>query len=161
AALATAGVVAATSDQAGLPALVTINPGSNTMGVLGRAGNAQIANPTTLRTPGPASLVRVADLNGDGIPDLAVLGPDAGSLAFGNGTGGFSLFDTLAIGSNPTGLAIAELNGHPDLLIGDSQGDVLVLLGDGLGNFQQPREIDQGVALAVAQNSVSSTPALF
>ena len=56
--------------------LVTINPGSNTLDVLAGLGGGRFANPVAIQTPSPAQVVRVADFNGNGIPDLAVLTAD-------------------------------------------------------------------------------------
>ena len=53
--------------------LVTINPGSNTLDVLAGLGGGRFANPVAIQTQHPAQVVRMADFNHDGIPDLAVL----------------------------------------------------------------------------------------
>jgi hypothetical protein len=106
--------------------------------------------------------VKLADLTGDGIPDLIVANsggnnvlvyPGLGNGQFGppvNGTKGFP------VGTDPTGLAVADLNGQPDLLVADSgSNDVSVLLGQGTGSSwtmtSGPRiQTDAGpVALAV------------
>ena len=54
--------------------LVTINPGSNTLDVLAGLGGGRFANPVAIQTQHPAQVIRMADLNHDGIPDLALLG---------------------------------------------------------------------------------------
>ena len=82
--------------------------------------------------------VLLADLNGDGIPDLIVANsggnnvlvyPGLGNGQFGppvNGTKGFP------VGTDPTGLTVADLNGQPDLLVADTgSNDVSVLAGSG------------------------------
>ena len=54
--------------------LVTINPGSNTLGVLAGLGGGRFANPVDHPDPEPGpGRPRSADFNHDGIPDLAVL----------------------------------------------------------------------------------------
>ena len=57
---------------------------------------------------------------------------EAGNGQFGppvNGTRGFP------VGTDPTGLAVADLNGQPDLLVADTgSNDVSVLLGQGSGS---------------------------
>ena len=106
--------------------------------------------------------VLLADLNGDGIPDLIVANsggnnvlvyPGLGNGQFGppvNGTAGFP------VGTDPTGLTVANLNGQPDLLVADTgSNDVSVLLGQGSGSswtmISGPRiQTDAGpVAVAV------------
>ena len=80
-------------------------------------------------------------MNGDGIPDLVVANsggnnvlvyPGLGNGQFGppiNGSQGFP------VGTDPTGLAVADLNGQPDLLVADTgSNDVSVLLGQGSGS---------------------------
>src|SRR5262249_51184025 len=75
------------------------------------------AQATGILAPGA---VLLSDLNGDGIPDLIVANsggnnvlvyPGLGNGQFGppvHGTAGFP------VGTNPTGLAVADLNGQPD-----------------------------------------------
>ena len=70
--------------------LLTVNPGSNTLGLLAGLGGGRFANPVGIPTAEPAQVVRVADFNHDGIPDVAVLGKDTVSISMGNGSGGFS-----------------------------------------------------------------------
>ena len=89
--------------------------------------------------PGPGLLapgaVTLADLNGDGIPDLIVANsggnnvlvyPGLGHDTFGpelNGGRGFST------GTNPVGITVANLNGRPDLIIANKgSNDVSILL---------------------------------
>ena len=100
---ATAGVAAASFTTGGLTDLVTISPGSNTLDVLAGLGGGRYANPVGIPTSNPAQVVRVADLNQDGIPDLAVLTTDAVSIYLGNGKGGF--FPRSAMTPGPSRLA--------------------------------------------------------
>ena len=97
--------------------------------------------------------VAVADLNGDGNLDLAVVagsnplnGPDVYVL-LGNGDGTFRApvsYKISASGSTPVSLAIGDLNGDgkPDLVVADGSasntrpGAVAILLGNGDGTFQ-------------------------
>jgi hypothetical protein len=149
---ATAGVVGAPMVPGGPTDLVTINPGSNTLGVLAGLGGGSFANPAAIPTPGPAKVVRMADFNHDGIPDLAVLTSQGVSIYMGDGKGGFSSPTTYDAGTDPTGLSVADLlgNGQLDLLIGNDYGDVLVLVGNGDGTFRPFEPVKGAIALAVA-----------
>ena len=132
--------------------LVTVNPGSNTFDVLAGLGAGRFANPVTFQTKNPAQVVRVADFNHDGIPDLALLGSKGLSILLGDGKGGFAPPTSYDAGPDPTGLTVADVDndGKLDLLVGNPFGDVLVLRGKGDGTFQPYRKTDQSVALAVA-----------
>ena len=86
---ATAGVAAGPLTPGGPIDLVTANPGSNTLGVLAGLGGGLFANPVAIQTQQPAQVVRLADLTGNGIPDLVLLGPTGLSVMLGNGKGDF------------------------------------------------------------------------
>ena len=119
----------------------SLNQVSVVYGTTGQDANspAVIGNQTTgVLAPGA---VLLKDLNGDGIPDLIVANsggnnvlvyPGLGNGQFGppvNGTKGFP------VGTDPTGLTVADLNGQPDLLVADTgSNDVSVLLGQGSGS---------------------------
>ncbi|WP_051748338.1 FG-GAP repeat domain-containing protein [Nevskia soli] len=99
----------------------------------------------------------VGDFNGDGHPDIAVVNQiqddegnrlDTISILLNNGSGGFSLRQTvnLGAGTSASGIAVGDFNGdgHPDLALGDfipgaTQFDgvsaVEILLNDGNGSF--------------------------
>ena len=85
---ATAGVAAGRSRREAPTDLVTVNPGSNTLGLLAGLGGGRFANPVDIPTAEPAQVVRVADFNHDGIPDVAVLGPGYGEHLPGERPGG-------------------------------------------------------------------------
>ncbi len=156
---ATAGVAAGAFTTGGPTDLVTINPGSETLDVLVSLGGGRFANPVTLRTANPAQVVRVADFNHDGIPDLAVLTADGVTIYLGNGKGGFASPVTYTVPSESSGLTVADVNrdGDLDLLVGDAFGDVLVLLGNGNGTFAPYHDANQSVELAVANLSGNGT----
>src|SRR5262249_6918166 len=132
--------------------LLTINAGSKTIGLLAGMGSGRFANPVAIRTGTTAQVVRVARLNHDDISDAVLLGAKSLSVFLGNGRSGFSAAVIYDAGPDPTGLTIADANrdGELDLLVSNSHGDVLLLLGQGDGTFQPYHKTDQAVALAVA-----------
>jgi hypothetical protein len=106
-----------------------------------------------------ASSAAVADVNGDGKPDLIVAGVAccyqqfynyaAVGVLLGNGDGTFQTVVTYD--SNPGGssaassVAVADVNrdGHPDLVVGNGS-NVGVLLGNGDGTFQTAATFNTG-----------------
>ena len=96
---------------------------------------------------GPNDLV-VGDFNGDGIPDLAAPNSATGAVAvfLGKGDGTFQAakFASTGQGTMPLALAVADFNGDGmlDLAVAlGNQGAIAILLGNGDGTFQPPREV--------------------
>ncbi|MCH8147560.1 MAG: VCBS repeat-containing protein, partial [Planctomycetes bacterium] len=86
--------------------------------------------------------VAIADLNGDRVPDLAVVNWTSHKvsvlLGVGNGRFGTALDYAVDFAGNPFSLAIGDLDGDevPDLAVANwSNDNVSVLLGFGNGNF--------------------------
>ncbi len=148
----TSSVVAGAFTPGGSIGLLTADPGSNSLGLLAGLGGGRFANPLSLQTAEPAQVVRVADFNNDGVPDIAVLTADSVDVYHGNGNGGFDPPVSYNAGPEPTGLTVARLlpDGNLDLLIGDAYGDLLVLAGQGDGTFRPLLDAGNSVALAVA-----------
>src|SRR5262249_11868627 len=71
--VATAGVAAGALTVGGPADLLATNPGSNTFSLLSGLGAGRFANPVTLPTAHPARVVRLADIEGRGIPDAILL----------------------------------------------------------------------------------------
>ena len=108
--------------------------------------------------------VAVADLNGDGKPDLAVStfdvntipGPGTVTILLGNGDGTFGQFSAYTTGRSTDSLVAADLNadGVIDLVLSSSgENTVTVLLGKGDGTFRSQVDFGTGdgpSALAVA-----------
>ena len=88
-----------------------------------------------------AYTVAVADVNGDGHPDLLVAVDGAVGVLLGNGDGTFQAAVSYKSGGQyGTSIAVADVNGDgkPDVLVTNSPevGGVGVLLGNGDGTFQ-------------------------
>ena len=96
-----------------------------------------------------ATSIAVADVNGDGKPDLLVSNLDSSSVAvlLGNGDGTFQTAVSYGSGGyNPTSIAVEDVNGDgkPDIVAANecasssncTNGVAGVLLGNGDGTFQ-------------------------
>jgi VCBS repeat protein/Big-like domain-containing protein/FG-GAP repeat protein len=89
---------------------------------------------------GPIS-VAIADFNGDGKLDMAVVNNGSAnvSVLLGNGDGTFQAAVNYAVGIGPFSLTVGDFNGDSklDLAVTNIQGDnVSVLLGNGDGTFR-------------------------
>jgi hypothetical protein len=100
----------------------------------------------------------LADVNGDGKPDLVVTNGNANSVGvlLGNGDGTFQTAVTYDSGpSDPMGVVIADVNGDgkPDVLVVNfcssscANGSVAVLLGNGDGTFKAAVSYSSGGTL--------------
>jgi Bacterial Ig-like domain (group 3)/FG-GAP-like repeat/FG-GAP repeat len=90
-----------------------------------------------------SAALALADVNGDGKPDLLMVSPSGPVLevALGNGDGTFQAASDYALNFSPNYVAAADVNGDGkiDALVTDTEG-VEVLLGNGNGTFQPPVE---------------------
>ena len=151
-------VIAADVNGDGKPDLLVANgcyvntpdqpcPSSGSVGVLLGNGDGTFQKVTNYSSGGLLSWMAVADVNGDGKPDLLVSNQDGGSNGQGsvgvllnNGDGTFQPVQTYTSGGSSTGfIVVADVNrdGKPDLLVSNqSPGSVGVLLGNGNGTFQ-------------------------
>ncbi|HEX9112079.1 MAG TPA: FG-GAP-like repeat-containing protein [Terriglobales bacterium] len=99
-----------------------------------------------------SAAIAVADVNGDGKPDIVVGNAPFDSsessvgVLLGNGDGTFQSAKAYGTGGHPmtvfgpsVSIAVADVNGdgRPDVLVGQLEG-VAVLLGNGDGSFQGP-----------------------
>jgi FG-GAP-like repeat/FG-GAP repeat len=131
-------VVVADFNGDGKADLAIANNGSNNVTVLLGDGNGGFTAATGSPFPagnGPASLA-VADFNGDGKADLAVVNSTSNGLVLlGNGSGGFTAAGSpFAAGTSPQSVAVGDFNGDgkADLVVANFFGfSVTVLLGNG------------------------------
>jgi hypothetical protein len=107
------------------------------------------------------TLIATADFNRDGIADVAkIIQPDGDrnrailEILIGQRDGSFASGVNLPLTvPNPRSIATGDFNedGNPDLLIGDMDGTVIELLGDGKGNLKFAGEIAHvGSAVSIA-----------
>ncbi|MDA5280893.1 FG-GAP-like repeat-containing protein [Streptomyces sp. Isolate_45] len=145
-------------DARGNVALVWLGDGSGALG----AGAAVELNPTpgcdtTGDNPCVARFpvgVAVGDFDEDGKPDLATSNANTNnvSVVLGNGDGTFGAATGFGLngGTNPQGVAAADLNGdgHLDLVTSNaSTGTLSVLSGDGDGGFGTASSVSAGLTL--------------
>src|SRR5262249_26966138 len=122
----------------GIPDLLTVNSTVDNHGsisVLFGNGDGTFQRPIFTPSPqGALGSAVVADFNGDGNLDVAAVNPtgNAISLFLGNGDGTFQAPLSFAVGNNPRGLAVGDVNsdGFPDLMTANFHvpGDVSVLI---------------------------------
>lgn len=145
--------------------------GNGLMGVLRGNGDGTFQPVVTYSSGGSTAVsVAVADLNGDGKPDLLVANEcDTSStcahgsvgLLLGNGDGTFQSATAFDVGNAIDSIAVADVNGdgYQDLLAGGGgeNNNVDVLLGNGDGTFQPVVTYNSGgnTALSVAVADVS------
>jgi hypothetical protein len=165
----------------GKPDLIFTNPGPDNFGaiVLLGNGNGTFQKPTEFITgPGVSVAVAVADINGDGKPDLVVANnlSNTVSVLLGNGDGTFQAPNAFSAGAYPKAVAVVDVNGDgkPDLVVANNRsgvgpnfnyapGTVGVLLGNGNGTFQSQSTFIAGgqpLSLAVADLNGDGNPDL-
>jgi hypothetical protein len=116
--------------------------------VLLNQGRGAFATPVDYTVSGGVSDVGIADLDGDGKPDLAIAnGAGYASVLLNQGSGLFGPAVDYAAGQTPVGIAVADLNGDgkPDLavvvtgeVLNGVNGNVSVLYNEGKGAFAPP-----------------------
>jgi len=116
--------------------------GAASSGVLVYLGNGDGTFQSPVEYPtGDAGSIAVADLNGDGKPDLLVTTFHNQSVAvlLGNGDGTFQPATGYAVGQIASDLAIGDFSGDgkADVAVTSSiSGNISILLGNGDGSFQ-------------------------
>ena len=122
---------------------------------------ASFANQATVATGPQPKSVTLADVNGDGKPDIVVANFSSNSLSvmLGNGNGTFQAQQTFTTGSNPVSVAIGDVDGdgRVDLIVTNKgSNSVSVLLGNGNGIFRPQQTFATGTnPYSVALGDVS------
>lgn len=147
--------------------LVTVSFSSNNVSILLGNGDGTFAPPVNYATQYYPNSLAVGDFNGDGKLDIAVtnLCGDSNtcqrkgtvSILLGNGDGTFQpQMDFGTAGFHPVSVAVGDFNGDKklDLAVANSCGatssceaprsNVVILLGDGDGTFQQGNTLHVG-----------------
>ena len=119
------------------------------------SGGFQSQSTVTVGPTGPFNLT-LADVNGDGHPDLLVAnsGERKVSVLLGNGDGTFDSPRAFSVATIPSFIAVADMNsdGKPDLVVADFEdtffniGTVGILNGNGDGTFAPQRNFATSTA---------------
>jgi hypothetical protein len=105
-------------------------------------GNGNFGTLTSIQTAGRATAVAVGDVNGDGIPGIIALDTQSGAgfpdhaLDVFDGANNFSTYHSYNIGTDPSSIALVDVNGdgRPDIVAGSASG-ISVLLSNGGASF--------------------------
>jgi hypothetical protein len=179
----TESVVVADINHDGRPDLIVVNfwasfqnPYNSTVGVLLGNGDGTFQPVVPYDSGGAWALsVAVADVNGDGKPDLAVANSNQGTVGvlLGNGDGTFQAAVSYSLGGLGAGwVAIADVNGDnkPDLAVASCgtsscSSAVGVMLGNGDGSFQAAVSYGSGgigaASVAIADVNHDTRPDLM
>jgi hypothetical protein len=171
-------VAVADLDGDSVPDLVTANPyvfspDSGYVSVLLGNGDGSFQTAAFFAAGDHPNSVAVADLDGDGVPDVVTANPNlfspgSGDLSvlLGNGDGSFQAATSVAAGDGPAFVTVADLDDDrvPDLIaLNYDGGDGSVLLGNGDGSFQAAVSFAEGdtpSSVAVADLDGDSVPDL-
>jgi hypothetical protein len=133
----------------GNPDLVVVQVYEGVKVLLGNGDGTFSPGPDLYHSSDIASAAVFADLNGDGIPDMACsLGSsDAVGVRLGNPDGTFQTTPNYAAGQGAWGVAVGDFTGTgiTDVAVTDVRsGSVIIFLGNGDGTFQAGQTIATG-----------------
>lgn len=132
--------------QDGKADIVASNWATGAVEVLRGNGDGTFQPPTSIPLPGITNGLVVADLNGDGWPDVAAVGQDSVVyILLNNGKGSLALAATYPISGVGSEILTADFNndGKPDLAIAMANTSrVAILLGNGNGTFTAAPDYD-------------------
>jgi Bacterial Ig-like domain (group 3)/FG-GAP-like repeat len=136
--------------------------GQGNISVLMGNGDGTFRNPVQYAAAVGTNSLTVADLNADGVPDLAVANSDTANVTtgainifIGKGDGTFQPSTTLEFGRGASAIAVADLNGdgRVDLAVSTFDRNTIpgpdslsIFLGNGDGTFGQPNSFITGSA---------------
>jgi hypothetical protein len=126
--------------------------GGNEIAILLGKGNGTFADPVVATVPGSnieIGQIVVADFNGDGIPDLAVIAEADSStvdILLGNGDGTFTAETTEPpVSGTPSYFATGDFNGDGKTDLAVEEGETIaILLGNGDGTFAASGSVNSG-----------------
>ncbi len=119
-------------------------------GAIGEEYPFSLAPAVTYDSDGSATMsLAVADLRGDGKPDVVVADDSSNSVGvlLGNGDGTFQPAVSYGVDANPISIIVGDFNGDgkPDVVVANQGGNtVSVLLGNGDGTFQPAVSYEAG-----------------
>lgn len=144
-----------------LPEILVASLASNQVLILRQTAARAFAAPVTLAVGQPTSDMGVADFDGDGITDLALLSPVGGKLNiwYGAANGSFSFAEAVSVDDAANSMAVADLNGDgkPDVATTSFVTDkVIVALNGGARPTLTPTS--NGTSTASPSRSATPTP---
>jgi hypothetical protein len=138
----------------GIPDLVVANQFSSNVSVMLGVGDGTFQPAASYQAGTFTSAVAVGDFNHDGHEDVVAANYFSGdvSIFLNNGDGTLQPAVNYTVGGQPLALAIGDFtgNGHLDIAVatadsGGGAGNVVILTGDGQGNFSTGNTIAVGV----------------
>lgn len=152
--------------------IAVANSGSNNVSILLGNGNGTFSAPTNFTAGASPISVAAGDLNNDGNSDLVVanfgsffLGTV--SVLFGNGSGVFTAGPSLRTRTQPSAVAVGNLNGdnNLDLVVANFGSDSLaIFFGIGGGSFQLSQNVNSSsgpVAVEIVPGQTGGFPQIL